>query len=287
MRIAALTAGFAFFAGCALAQTPGIQEIMTRVAEGQSRSLEARRAFVYDQEELLRMERGGKLLREERLNYTVTPSKGSAHKELIRCEGKYEFHGKFVPYSQPGYQYKDLDLDGEFLKEFEESTGESKARDGISRDYFPLTAVEQAKYNFHLEGTETVRGRTVYRVRFEPKPRSGHHLDVDFAGDDDDATWKGVALIDAVEYQPVSVTTDLAAKVPLAVKVLLGTDIKGFGFSISYERFDDGVWFPVSFGGEFEIRGLFLYKRTISISLVNRNFRRADVNSTVAFSSIE
>jgi hypothetical protein len=233
------------------------------------------------------MNRGRKLVREERLNYTVTPSQGGAHKELIRCEGKYESHGNFIPYTQPGYHYKDLDLDGEFMTEFGESTSEAKTRDGIAHDYFPLTAGEQAKYNFHLEGIETARGRTVYRVRFEPKPRNGHHLDVGGGGDDDDADWRGVALIDAVEYQPVRVTTDLAAKVPLAVKVLLGTDIKGLGFSISYERFEDGVWFPVSFGGEFQIRGLFLYQRTISVSLVNRNFRHADVNSTVAFSSIE
>jgi hypothetical protein len=81
----------------------------------------------------------------------------------------------------------------------------------------------------------------VYRVRFEPKPRGGHHLDLDVGGDDndDDATWKAVVLIDTAEYQPVSVTTDLAAKIPLAVKVLR-TDIKGLGFSISYERFETG-----------------------------------------------
>ncbi len=98
-------------------------------------------------------------------------------------------------------------------------------------------------------------------------------LNLDFDDESGGAAWKGVALIDAAEYQPVSVTTDLAARTPLAVKVLLGSDVKGLGFSISYEKIADGVWFPVSFGGEFEVRGLFLYKRTISISLVNKNFR--------------
>ena len=287
MKIPAL---MAVFCTCALAQTPGIQEIMDRVAESQAKSLDARRAYVYDQDELLRMTRpGGKVVREERLSYTVTPSKGGIRKELIKCEGKYESHGTFIRYSEPGYRYKNLDLDGEFMTDIEGSTGESKARDGISHDYFPLTAREQAKYDFSLEGTETVRGRTMYRVRFEPKPRGGHHLDVDIGGgdDDDDAAWKGVVLIDTAEYQPVSVTTDLATKIPLAVKLLLGTDIKGLGFSISYERFEDGVWFPVSFGGEFEIRGLFLYKRTISVSLANKNFRHADVNSTVQYSSTQ
>jgi hypothetical protein len=42
MRIATLATVSAIFAGRALAQTPGIEEIMTRVAESQARSLEAR-----------------------------------------------------------------------------------------------------------------------------------------------------------------------------------------------------------------------------------------------------
>ncbi len=284
MRIPALVA---LFAGCALAQVPSIKEMMARVAESQAKSLDARRAYVYDQEELLRMHRtGGKLVREERLSYSVHPSNSGIHKELIKFEGKYESRGSFVPYSTPGYRYKNLDLDSDFIADFEGSTGESKALDGISHNYFPLTAVEQAKYNFSLEGTETTRGRAVYRIRFEPKLRDRHNLgslNLDFDDESGGAAWKGVALIDAAEYQPVSITTDLAAKPPLAVKVLLGSDVKGLGFSISYEKLGDGVWFPVSFGGEFEIRGLFLYKRTISISLVNKNFRHADANSTIAY----
>ena len=287
MRIPALVT---LFVGCALAQVPGIKEIMVRVAETQAKSLDARRAYVYDQEELLRMQRtGGKLVREERLSYVVSPSKFGIHKQLIKFEGKYESRGSFVPYSTPGYRYKNFDLDNDFIVDFEGSTGESKALDGISHNYFPLTAIEQTKYNFSLERTETMGGRAVYRVRFEPKLRDRHNLgslNLDFDDESGDAVWKGVALIDAAEYQPVSVTTDLAAKIPLPVKVLLGSDVKGLGFSISYKKFGDGIWFPVSFGGEFEIRGLFLYRRTISISLVNENFRLADVNSTIAYPSI-
>ena len=133
-----------------------------------------------------------------------------------------------------------------------------------------------------------MRGRVMYRIRFEPKLRNQHNLgslNLDFDDGRGALAWNGFALIDAAEYQPVRVTTDLAAKTPLGVKVLLGSDVKGLGFSISYEKLD-GVWFPVTFGGEFEIRGLFLYKRTISISLVNKNFRQADVNSTVTYTSI-
>lgn len=284
MRIPAL---MTVFAGCVLAEAPGVEEIMARVARSQAKSLDARRAYVYDQAELLRMRRtGARLVREERLSYSVTPAKEGFRKELIEFEGKYASRGSFVPYTEPGYRYKNLDLDSDFMRDFEESTGESKALDGISHDYFPLTADQQAKYKFSFEGTETVRGRTVYRIRFEPKLRDRHSLgalDLDLHDDHDDGEWKGVALIDAAEYQPIRIDTDLATKVLRAVKMLLGTDVKGLGFSISYDRFEDRVWFPVSFGGEFEIRGLFLYKRIISISLVNKNFRHADVNSIIAY----
>jgi len=67
------------------------------------------------------------------------------------------------------------------------------------------------------------------------------------------------------------------------VKVLLGTNIKSLGFAVAYQKFADGVWFPVSYGGEFEVRAVFFYKRTISVSLVNSDFRRADVTTNIAF----
>ena len=284
MRIAALAV---VLAECAFAQTqsaPDVQEIMDRVAKSQTASIDARKTFVYDQEELVRMKRpGGKVAREERVTYTVLPSDSGVSRQLVNCDGKYELKGHFISYAQPGYHYKGLDIDGDLMGSFEDSTGESKALDGISHDYFPLTAERQAKYEFTLEGTETVKGRRVYRIRFGPRDKTSIFDD----DDGDSAAWKGVALIDAQDYQPVSVDTQLAGRVPLAVKILLGTDIRGLGFSISYQKVADGIWFPVSFGGEFEVRGLFLYRRNISVSLVNKNFRRADVTSTVAYSPIQ
>ena len=72
---------------------------------------------------------------------------------------------------------------------------------------------------------------------------------------------------------------------PLVVKTLLGTNIKGLGFSVSYEKFADGVWFPVSYGGEFDVRAVFFYKRTMAISMVNTDFRRTDVKSEIAYAT--
>jgi hypothetical protein len=125
-------------------------------------------------------------------------------------------------------------------------------------------------------GGEMYRGRSVYRVAFQPKAHA--NLDCDEA-------WKGEALIDAEENQPVLVTTEMAQKVPTAVKVLLGTDIKGLGFSVTYRKFADGVWFPVSYGGEFEVRGVFFYKRKISVAMQNSDFRKTDVTSTLVYAA--
>jgi hypothetical protein len=153
----------------------------------------------------------------------------------------------------------------------DDMTGDKEAKDGIGHDLFPLTADEQAKYIFTLEGKDIYRGHNVYRISFRPKPH------------EEDADWKGEALIDVEECQPLLVSTRLAAHIPVAVKVLLGTDIKGLGFAVSYEKFDDGLWFPVSYGGEFHVRVVFFYSRNMSISMVNTGFTRAKVSSRIAY----
>jgi hypothetical protein len=43
------------------------------------------------------------------------------------------------------------------------------------------------------------------------------------------------------------------------------------------------VWFPVSYGGEFEVRGLFFYKRKISVAMQNTEFRKTDGKSTLVY----
>jgi hypothetical protein len=263
------------FAVAATAQTPSVDEIMAQVAHNQTRSQEARKQYTYHQKQLLRMNRGGgKVAREERREYEVSPAPRGFHKELARFEGKYEYKGKYVSYDRPGYTYKEMDIDGELINEMsEEMTNDKKSRDGLSADLFPLTEHEQQKYRFQLKGTEQYRGREVYRVRFEPKPHQEF----------DEAAWKGEALIDAAEFQPVFVQTSLAVHIPLAVRTLLGTNIHGLGFSVSYQKFEDGVWFPVSYGGEFEVRAVFFYKRTISVAMTNQDFRRTHVDSSVTY----
>lgn len=262
----------------AVAQTPDIERIMSRVALNQAKSQDARKDYVYNQKQLLRMIRGGgRIAREEHREYTVMPKERGIHKELTRFDGKYELKGKFVAYDKPGYHYKGLDLDSDLIDSLSKDLmDDHQGKDGLSPDMFPLTYHQQLKYDFKLLKTEQYRGRPVYRVEFEPKPGKKHM-------DDDGAVWKGEALIDTEEYQPLNVATRLAWKMPLAVKTLLGTNVSGVGFNVAYQKFGEDLWFPVSYGGEFEFRAVFFYKRTMTISMVNSEFRRADVNSNIAY----
>jgi hypothetical protein len=262
---------------CWGAETPDIASIMSRVAINQAKSQDLRQLYVYNQKQLLRLVRGGgKIAREERREYVITPKHRGVHKELTHFEGKYESHGKYFSYDKPGYEYKSVDIDGELINDMSnDMTDDHRSRDGIATDLFPLTYHQQLKYDFQLKGSEQYQGRQVYRVGFEPKKHEQH---------EDGAVWKGEALIDAEEYQPVLITSKLALNIPAPVKILLGTNVKGLGFSVTYKKFEDGVWFPVSYGGEFELRAVFLYKRTISISMVNSDFKKQDVTSTIAYS---
>jgi hypothetical protein len=68
---------------------------------------------------------------------------------------------------------------------------------------------------------------------------------------------------------------------------MFGTNVKQVGFALRYKEIEDGLWFPVSYGGEFRIRVLFFYGRTATISMVNRAFQRTDVQSQVRFEDPE
>lgn len=73
----------------------------------------------------------------------------------------------------------------------------------------------------------------------------------------------------------------MARKVPYAVRTLLGTNLPGLGFTVTYAPLPDGVWFPVSFGTEFKVHLLFFYSRGITINVENRDFEKTHVTSDV------
>src|SRR5206468_1308830 len=123
---------------------------MSLVGGNQEHASELRKEFTFHQKQLLRMIRGsGKIAREEKREYDISPGPHGVAKELAHFEGRYDYKGKYVPYDRPGYKYKDLDLDGELIDELSKDiTDDKRSRDGISCDLFPLAADQQIKYNF-------------------------------------------------------------------------------------------------------------------------------------------
>src|SRR5450432_3993739 len=121
-----LVAAFTFGTIYAMAQTPAIDEIMSRVAGNQAKSVEAERRFVYDQEELVRLHRSnGKVAREEKRRSTVTPGAEKQPVHLDVVEGEYADHGKLVKYDKPAEEHKGLDLDATLVKfAYEDEDGE-------------------------------------------------------------------------------------------------------------------------------------------------------------------
>ena len=75
-------------------------------------------------------------------------------------------------------------------------------------------------------------------------------------------------------------------KIPKWVTVLFGTNVQQLGFKVTYKKFDEGLWFPVTYGGEFKLKALFFYSRRVSMSMQNSGFQHAVVNSRVTFADV-
>ena len=260
--------------------SPGAAEIMARVAENQDRAVEQRKTFVYHETARVRLlKTNGKLLWDETREYDVAPTPTGTEFQLTRRFGQKRKGGKLVSFDLPDKGEEADGLDPEMVESFHDDlTAQNDGRDGLSPNFFPFTSAEQTGYRFTLEGEEKHRGRQVYRLRFEPEndPRlrnlDGRHR-----------IWKGEILVDQEEFQPVFVATQFALKIPMAVRVLFGINVRQVGFSVSYQRFGENVWFPVSYGGEFLIKLFHFYKRTVIVSMANKDFRRATVASDIQF----
>lgn len=247
---------------------PPADEIMARVAAHQDRAVKQRAEYIYQQRiRIISRKTNGRMMRDETSDYLATPTPDGTKKELKQVGGRAWVKKHYVEFNkEPGP--KPESLDGDLVHDLRDDLANEHSKDGLARDLFPLTTDEQKDYRFELEGEENFRGRRVYRIHFSP--RDGH-----------DAAWAGEALIDCREYQPVRVYTKLSRKLPLFVRAVLGTSLPGIGFDVEYQRFGEGVWFPVSFGTEFRLRAVFFIKRDISISLRNSGFEHAHVKSKV------
>ncbi len=125
-----------------------------------------------------------------------------------------------------------------------------------------------------MVGRERLNGRDVFHITFRPKKK-------------DDFGWSGDAYIDRTAYQPVLVTTGMARKIPFAVRTLLGTNVPGLGFTVTYAPQPDGVWFPVTFSTEFKIHVLFFFNRQIILDAQNREFEKTHVTSRMVGDATE
>lgn len=258
-----------------LAETapPELSDILRRVAENQEKAVAARLSIVYTQETRTRLMRGGgKLAREEKRRYTVVPTATATEKKLDLFQGQYRKGGVLLPYTDPKFRYKEMDIDGDLVEDMtDDLVNDKQSRDGIPKDMFPLTAKEQEHYTFRLTGVQKVNGVDALRVAFEPKKG------------EEERPWAGEVLVDPVEFQPIRVVTKLAFNIPWAVKVFLGTNVRQLGYTVMYQKVAGGLWFPVSYGTEFHLRVLFGYARTIAMSLDNHDFRQASAESSLQF----
>jgi hypothetical protein len=279
MRKLSLVAALFLFISSNLAHsqapTPLTAEaIMARVAANQDRSEQLRTQYIYRQHiHVASRKTNGKLMREETADYDVLPDPSGSKKELKKLDGRYLEKGKYVAYSTEAVSNQD-GLDAGLVNGFRTDLTNEKSKDGMGKDLFPLTSSEQAKYSFQLVGEQTLNGRSVYHLSFRPKVKHERK-------GDDDADWAGGAFIDKEDFEPVNVYTKLAERIPLFVRTVFGTDVPGLGFSVTYKRQPDGVWFPSSFGTEFRIHAVFFINRVVTVSLQNTDFQHTHVDSKI------
>ncbi|MGP0074358.1 MAG: hypothetical protein ACLPWF_20780 [Bryobacteraceae bacterium] len=251
--------------------------IMARVAANQDRAEAERSHYVYVQQARVVSRKGETVLCEQVTDFRVTPSATGSDQQLLKVDGRVRRKHRYVTYTALPTVHKvadgELDIeigddDRNLVESLRTSFTDAKSRDGINSGLFPLTSKNQAQYRFQLIGRERTKGRDVFHIEFRPKAK-------------DDFGWKGDAYIDAAVFEPVVVSTGMARKVPFAVRTLLGTNLPGLGFTVTYAPLQDGVWVPASFGTEFKIHVLFFYARDITINVENRDFVKTHVESNI------
>ncbi len=258
---------------------PAAAEIMAKAASNMERSTEARNRYLYEQALRMKLiQSDGKVARQEDREYEVLPTSSGTKKTLVRFAGSYRQGAGLVSYQEAKFRRGNLDLDGELMDSLIESlVDDKKSRDGVKLDLFPLRSAQIPYYRFTLRESSQVAGRAVYRIDFQPDLKKCKSGNADCPG------WKGEALIDRQEFFPVRIDTHLAHGVPWWVRTALGSNVRQAGFSITYTRLSDGVWFPTSYGTEFRLRLFWSYRRTITLSLDNRRFRKTSADSTIVF----
>jgi hypothetical protein len=270
--------------------------IMKKMAATTEVAAEARRQFVYHQHVRASLLKGSSdvLCRESR-DYDVIPQPKTTEKKLVAFSGACLEGKKMAPYSVPEgtgpcLRQKGTSGNGDpsageresVASVIDDLVNDPKSRDGFPRKIFPLTSGELDSYRFSLKGDSAVNGRRAHNIHFEPVYRN-------ICIDENAQTcrpWKGDVAVDAEDFQPVRIDTQLAKGVPWGARVFMGINIGQLGFSAVFRRVAPGVWFPATYGTEFYVK-VFWIKRTITMSMENTDFRKTDAQSTVEFDSRE
>ena len=282
------------------------ESIMAQVAKHQDEAQVDRQHYIYVQHARMTSRKGHDVMCEEVTDYRIAPTPDGSHQELLKVDGRVLIDHKYVQYaallpSDDDKKDKDDDkdkdnktkdnaatkddsatkdnstakkdsgkppdvpggdgIDRNIVENMRKNLLNDKSKDGIDARLFPLTSKAQAGYAFTLTGREHLNGRDVFHIKFRPKDKK-------------DFGWQGDAYIDVDAYQPVLVTTDMARKVPFAVRTLLGTNVPGLGFTVAYAPQPDGLWFPVSFATEFKLDVLFFFRREVILDAQNRDFEK-------------
>ena len=279
---------------------------MARVATNQDAAEAERAHYVYVQHAKMADRRGNTIMCEEITDYRFTPSSDGSKEDLLKVDGRYLKNHKYLTYTAllPRDEDKPKDADKDKSAERTKDKGKDKkdkkdkdkdpafdpnsdetidrdivenirwglihdkSKDGINAHLFPLTSKDQADYAFRMIGRERMNGREVYHIGFGPKKK-------------DDYGWSGDAYIDTTAYEPVLVTTGMARKIPFVVRTLLGTNVPGLGFTVTYAPQPDGVWFPVTFSTEFKIHVLYFFHREVFLNAENRDFEKTHVTARI------
>lgn len=265
-------------------------QIMSRVAANQDRSEAARAHYVFVQHARVLSRKGSTIRCEELTDTRITPTPTGSNQQLLTIQGRLLVKRNYITYNHlPDSKHtkdaSEADDSQANIKQIDEDENTDldlveniranllgdkpgHTKDGINANLFPLTSKQQADYAFTLRGREPRNGRDTFHIEFRPK-------------DKNDIGWKGDAWIDTATFEPVVIRTALSRNLPLGVRVLLGTNVPGIGFTAIYAPQPDGVWFPISLGSEFKIHVLFLFTRQIVIAAENRDFEKTHVTSTI------
>jgi hypothetical protein len=283
---------------------------MARVGENQDRAEAERARYIYVQHATMVSRRGNTVMCEEITDYRMTPSSDGSKEQLLNLEGRQLSKKQYLAYhalppeppkieppktapdsgeaksdskkdAPQDTAKKDDDhhdsirvsitddsMDRDLVENLRWNLTHDKSKDGIGARLFPLTTKVQADYTFRMIGRERLNGRDVFHIAFRPKKK-------------DDFGWSGEAYVDTTDLQPVLISTGMARKIPFAVRTLLGTNLPGLGFTVTYAPQPDGVWFPVSFSTEFKIHVLFFFHREIILDAQNREFEKTHVTSRI------